>query len=103
MRRKCPIKPGRLLAVTATLYFCNDFARGITIDTVPVGNSGNPADMRYLDVEHPNGTGSVANPYRIGKTEVTNVQYAAFLNAVAKSDPYGLYNASMSIARTGSS
>ncbi|MFN7742825.1 MAG: SUMF1/EgtB/PvdO family nonheme iron enzyme [Phycisphaerales bacterium] len=60
----------------------------ITIPTVPIGNPGNAADPTT-------GYGSVAYTYNIGQTEVTNAQYAAFLNAKAKSDPFGLYNTSM--------
>ena len=56
----------------------------ITIPTVPVGNPGKAADS--------SGFGSVAYTYNIGSTEVTNVQYAAFLNAVAATDTYSLYN-----------
>lgn len=54
------------------------FAANITIDTVPVGNAGNAADDT--------GFGAVAYNYRIGTTEVTNAQYAHFLNSV---DPMG--------------
>ncbi len=43
--------------------------------------------------------------YRIGTYEVTVSQYAAFLNAVAKSDPFGLYHPNMGyqgdISRSG--
>jgi MYXO-CTERM domain-containing protein len=51
--------------------------------------------------------GSVAYTYNIGSTEVTNAQYAAFLNAKAASDPFALYNTSMAgsfggITRSGS-
>lgn len=55
------------------------------------------------------GSGAVGVSYRIGTYEVTNEQYAAFLNAVAASDPYGLYDTSMGsspvggITRSGSS
>jgi formylglycine-generating enzyme required for sulfatase activity len=76
---------------------------------VPVGNPGNPADMRYVRSEHPNGVGAVAHLFRMGKTEVTNVQYVEFLNAVADDDPYGLYNTEMDsdtrggITRSGAS
>jgi len=62
-------------------------AKAITIDTVPVGNAGNAPDN--------SGRGGVAYEYRIGTYEVTNAQYAAFLNAKAASDPLGLYNPSM--------
>src|SRR4051794_16982328 len=80
----------------------------ITIDTVPVGNPGNLADTRYIDSSHPNGVGSVMHLFNIGKTEVTNTQYLTMLNAVAGTDPYGLFNASMTsdtwggIIRSGS-
>jgi sulfatase modifying factor 1 len=62
---------------------------GITIETVPIGNVGNAGDTRYA------GVGSVTQFFAIGKTEVTNEQYVAMLNAVAASDPYGLYNTNM--------
>ncbi len=43
------------------------------------------------------GYGGVANTYRISKTEVTNAQYADFLNAVDKNgnNSLGLFNTSM--------
>ena len=75
----------------------------ITIPTVPVGNVGNAADPT------PNGPfGSVSYSYAIATTEVTNAQYAAFLNAVAATDTNGLYNTNMAgsfggITRSGSS
>src|SRR3954464_3395854 len=100
-------------SITATVCLAS-FAfvapgKAVTIPTVRVGNPGNPADMRYADSVHPNGVGSVAYSYNIGKTEVTNAQYVNFLNAVAASDPYGLYNANMGtdtlggITRSGNS
>src|SRR5262245_39052086 len=66
-------------------------ASAITIETVPVGNPGNAPDTRYIEIDHPSGVGSVAQSFNIGRTEVTNTQYVAFLNAVARSDPFGLY------------
>ena len=67
----------------------------VEIEWVTVGNAGNPADPTT-------GFGRVCYEYRIGKYEVTNDQYAAFLNAVAASDPNGLYNTNMgSNARGG--
>ena len=41
------------------------------------------------------GEGGVDYVYSIGTYEVTVAQYAEFLNAVAASDPYGLYSESM--------
>jgi formylglycine-generating enzyme required for sulfatase activity len=70
---------------------------------VPIGNPGNNGDFI-------NGRGSVWYPYNIGKFEVTAGQYAAFLNAVARSDPNTLYNPDQArtdygsgIARSGTS
>ena len=63
-------------------------ATTITIDTVPVGNPGNAPDPNTFNLY-----GSVSYDYRIGTTEVTNAQYAAFLNLKAASDPLALYPA----------
>jgi len=41
------------------------------------------------------GIGAVAETFRIGKHEVTNAQYVEFLNAVAKFDINGLWDANM--------
>ncbi|HVZ93391.1 MAG TPA: SUMF1/EgtB/PvdO family nonheme iron enzyme, partial [Phycisphaerales bacterium] len=62
----------------------------ITIPTVPVGNPGNASDPSTGSLY-----GSVAAAYNIGATEVTNAQYAAFLNAVAATDTNALYNTNM--------
>ena len=39
--------------------------------------------------------GAVAYAYKIGTFEVTASQYSEFLNAVARTDAYGLYDSSM--------
>jgi len=74
----------------------------IVIQTVPVGNPGNAADTTSY--------GAVAYSYNIGTYDVTLTQYTAFLNAVAATDTYGLYNSYMAtdmptsgISRSGSS
>jgi len=59
----------------------------VQIEMVTVGNPGNASDTT--------GYGGVAYSYQIGKYEVTIGQYTDFLNAAAKSDPYGLYNSNM--------
>ncbi len=71
-------------------------------DMVDIGNAGNRADTT--------GHGSVSYNYQIGRYEVSVAQYTAFLNAVAASDPYGLYSGDMetdplgpSITRSGES
>lgn len=61
----------------------------ITIDSVHVLDAGNPPDPTT-------GYGAVGYDYYMGKYEVTLAQYTAFLNAVAKTDTYNLYNTSMS-------
>jgi len=65
----------------------------VTIDWVTVGNPGN-ADDTINTGSNPN-FGAVAYTYRIAKHEVTIQQYANFLNAAAKSDPYSLYDTRM--------
>ena len=63
-------------------------ARAVTIATVPVGYAGNFPDLT--------GFGAVPYNYRIGTYDVTNSQYAEFLNAKASvGDPYGLWNSNM--------
>jgi sulfatase modifying factor 1 len=69
---------------------------------VEVGDLGN--------VSSTSGYGAVAYSFGMGRHEVTINQYCEFLNAVAKSDPYGLYDTRMAtnlnvagISRSGSS
>jgi hypothetical protein len=45
--------------------------------------------------------GAVSYSYQISKYEVTNTQYAEFLNAVAVGFNYGLYNPQMSSSPYG--
>jgi sulfatase modifying factor 1 len=71
-------------------------AMAITIPTVPVGNAGNANDPSTGGLY-----GGVAYDYRIGTTEVTNAQYAEFLNFKAASDPLALYNTGMGIDARG--
>lgn len=85
------------LAVSAALI--TSASATVTIDCVTVGNAGNAADPST-------GYGAVGYNYQIGKYEVTNAQYGAFLNAKAATDSYGLYNigmASYGITRSGTS
>jgi formylglycine-generating enzyme len=61
-----------------------------SLEMVPVGNAGNAADTT--------GFGAVGYNYNIGKYDVTAGQYTAFLNAVAATDTYSLYDAQMANA-----
>ncbi len=71
-----------VFAITASAV-----SAGITLDMVTVGNAGNANDTT--------GYGGVGYTYQIGKYEVTTSQYTAFLNAVARTDTYGLYSTQM--------
>jgi formylglycine-generating enzyme required for sulfatase activity len=93
------------VGVVALLGVLAVSAHAVTIDLVPVGNAGNANDPATGGVY-----GAVAYEYQIGKYAVTIGQYAEFLNAVAATDTYSLYNSSMAndlnaagISRAGSS
>jgi len=82
---------------------------------VHVGNPGNAGEWcgeSYGGLGPDRNCGAVPYTFNLGKFEVTAGQYTAFLNAVAKTDTYALYNTSMdtavysrgcNITRTGSS
>jgi formylglycine-generating enzyme required for sulfatase activity len=77
-----------------------------SLQLVPVGNAGNANDSVTS-------LGGVSYNYNVSKFEITVGQYCEFLNAVAKTDTYDLYNVTgggmnsdantKGIARTGSS
>jgi formylglycine-generating enzyme required for sulfatase activity len=86
---KNPLAPAFTAAALACLTVLTAPAWAtVTFDWATVGNPGNAAAPIF-------GVGAVANTYRISKTEVTNAQYAEFLNAAAASDPNSLYNTNM--------
>lgn len=62
-------------------------AAPVVIDTVPVRDAGNNTDTT--------GYGKVLYDYRIARFEITIGQYVEFLNAVAATDTYQLYNIGM--------
>jgi formylglycine-generating enzyme required for sulfatase activity len=70
-------------------------ASAVTMAWTPVGNPGNVADtdpttdLCGFNLNQP--CGAVAYTYSIGSYEVTNAQYAEFLNAKAVADPFKLY------------
>jgi formylglycine-generating enzyme len=83
-----------VLAVTASA------ARAdlISLEFVTVGNPGNAGELSGYSAGGygPDAiVGGVDYVYAIGKYEVTAGQYTAFLNAVAATDTYGLYNTNM--------
>jgi hypothetical protein len=101
---------GRAVGAAVVCVSLVSAASAATTDTVSVGNPGNPGDTRYPSGGVPS-FGGVDYTYNIGKYEVTAGQYTEFLNAVAATDTYGLYNTSMgnvpalgaNIQRSGSS
>lgn len=79
-------------------------AHAVIIETVDVHHVGNAPDTRYNDIE----VGRVPYQFKMATYEITSTQYAEFLNAVAATDTYYLYNPSMysvhgcGVRRTGS-
>ena len=73
-------------------------ASALSMETVPVGNPGNAGELSGAGAGGygPDAiVGAVSYTYNIGKYEVTAGQYTEFLNKVAATDTYGLYNTSM--------
>ncbi len=88
------------LAVLAGISLVTPALAVINIDYVTVGNAENAADTTF----DPVGYGAVGYVYNIGKYEVTNSQYTAFLNAAdpTGANANGIYNTTMgSNARGG--
>jgi Sulfatase-modifying factor enzyme 1 len=71
-------------------------ASSVTLAWTLIGNPGNACDPQ-LDVC----AGAVGYAYQIGTYEVTNAQYAEFLNAVAATDANTLYNTNMGSGLAG--
>jgi formylglycine-generating enzyme required for sulfatase activity len=99
------MKAKAILAVVAILLAAGATQAKITIATVTVGNPGNAGELSGASAGGGDGPdricGAVGYTYNIGKYEVTAGQYAAFLNAVAKTDTYGLYYIGMSTGTYG--
>ncbi len=101
------------VSVCVVVAFLAGTAIAVNIETVPVGNPGNAGELSGPSAGGYGADricGSVGYTYRISKHEVTAEQYKDFLNAVAKTDTYGLYNPDMwfttlgcKINRTGAS
>lgn len=73
----------------------------MNVETVPVNDIGNQGELSGEGAggDGPNRIcGAVDYRYAIGKYEVTAGQYTEFLNKVARTDTYGLYNTDMDTA-----
>ena len=80
--------------ILASMIFVSATA-AVAIETVPVGNAGNDGESSGAGAGGygPDRTcGAVSYEYRIGTYEVTAGQYCEFLNAVAATDTYGVYD-----------
>lgn len=75
----------KLVRVACALLLVSAPAAALPPELVPVGAPGNAHDPST------SGRGAVAHAFEIGRYEVTNAEYAAFLNAVASEDPNGLW------------
>lgn len=65
-----------------------------SLQFVTVGDPGNVADTVAMN-DGTTGYGSVDHTYQMGKYDVTTAQYCQFLNAVAATDTYSLWNGGM--------
>jgi sulfatase modifying factor 1 len=84
---------GLVASMFSTLTVANVLAQSVL-----VGDPNNAADTTGV----PNPVGAVADPFEIMMFEFTNEQYKNFLNSVAATDTYSLYNTNMgSNARGG--
>ena len=84
----------------ALFLFENSKLIASSMDWGLVSDIGNTSDTEVMN----DGTtdyGNVDYAYKIGIYEVTNYQYCEFLNAVAVTDMYGLYNTNMSVSTWG--
>ena len=82
-----------LMALAATAAQANVFSMPngeASVQFVPVGDPGNAADPATGSLY-----GAVGYTFNMGKNDVTVGQYCQFLNAVAATDTYGLYNSYM--------
>ena len=91
MMLKCVLAVAVMAAAVAARADVFNMPPGQTsLQFVTVGNPGNAADPATGSLY-----GSVPYTYNIGKYDVTVGQYCQFLNAVAATDSYGLYNSIM--------
>ncbi|MGD8454509.1 MAG: SUMF1/EgtB/PvdO family nonheme iron enzyme [Phycisphaerae bacterium] len=91
---------GRLMTLAAVFGCVLSASATIVVDTVTVGNPGNPGELSgagvgYYGFGPDRICGGVDYVYEMGKYEITAGQYTEFLNAVAQTDTYALYSPGM--------
>jgi formylglycine-generating enzyme len=88
------------LSIAAQANVFNLGAGFTNLETVRVGDPGNAGELSGDGYSYGpyRICGSVGYSYNIGKYEVTAKQYTDFLNKVAATDTYGLYNTNMDTA-----
>lgn len=84
---------GVLIACGALMVASCRLKADVIFNMTTIGDPGNPADTT--------GFGSAGYTYEISTYEVTVAQYTEFLNAIAQSDPCGLYVGSMQSGPNG--
>ena len=84
-----------LLTAFAAITPLTVLAEPVTMAWSYVGNPGNAPDNLYGSLY-----GAVPYSYNIGTYDVTIGQYTAFLNSVAATDPYHLYDPTMGTLST---
>jgi formylglycine-generating enzyme len=99
------LKPFSVWLAALACLPLGSIANAEPLQWVTVGDPGNTADTSGA----PNPAGAVAASFQMMKYEYTNQQYTDFLNSVARTDTYSLYNTDMGsdarggISRSGSS
>ena len=87
---KTKLKSGIFTVLALFAVTVMQAAQPVTIALSTVGNPGNAADPATGSLY-----GNVNYTFNIGTYDVTVSQYTAFLNAVAQTDTYGLYNSAL--------
>ena len=82
-----------VLSLVLCSFLIAPAASAVGIGYAPVFDAGNACDTQTQGC-----FGSVGYDYHIDVIEVTNAQYAEFLNAKAATDTYNLYNVSMGVS-----
>jgi formylglycine-generating enzyme required for sulfatase activity len=90
----CLLIPFATVAATARADVLNMSSGQTSLSFVTVGDPGNAPDTTVMN-DRTTGYGAVPYTFYMGTYDVTIGQYVQFLNAVAKTDPYSVYNASM--------